>query len=254
MYKDEINKICSSIHTGLIDFSEPRSEASMPTQASSEFITNKQQGDWAEDVIFRAVNDNSQNLVAVRYGKSDDLVAGDKGFEEFYSSYQNELDTIGKRPDLLLFKKEDFNAQLGYDISSLDSKKIANYISKAIAGIEVRSSAFLVEKYTEETNRFVLENTNSILKMRDTILEQYKDLLEQKRPELIPLLQQLDEVSVRTLKFRTPSWRSSQRLQDFICYSFCHQQMLESHPKKKLVVYNSKSGRLESRSQMGYNI
>lgn len=214
MYKDEINKICSSIHTGLIDFSEPRSEASMPTQASSEFITNKQQGDWAEDVIFRAVNDNSQNLVAVRYGKSDDLVAGDAGFEEFYSSYQTELDTIGKRPDLLLFKKEDFDIQLGYDISSLDSSKITNYISKAIAGIEVRSSAFLVEKYTEETNRFILENTTAVLSMRDTILEQYKDLLEQKRPELIPLLQQIDEVSVRTLKFRTPSWRSSQRLQN----------------------------------------
>ncbi len=214
MYKDEINKICSSIHTGLIDFSEPRSETSMPTQASSEFITNKQQGDWAEDVIFRAVNDNSQNLVAVRYGKSDDLVAGDVGFEEFYSSYQEELDSIGKRPDLLLFKKEDFNAELGYNISSIDSNKITKYISKAIAGIEVRSSAFLVERYTKETNRFILENTNSILYMRDVVLEQYQDLLEQKRPELIPLLQQIDEVSVRTLKFRTPSWRSSQRLQD----------------------------------------
>ena len=45
-YKDIINNICSNIHTGLIDFDEPRSEASMPTQASSEFITNKQQGDW----------------------------------------------------------------------------------------------------------------------------------------------------------------------------------------------------------------
>ena len=50
-YKDVINQICSSIHTGLIDFSEPRSKASIPTQASSEFITNKQQGDWAEEVI-----------------------------------------------------------------------------------------------------------------------------------------------------------------------------------------------------------
>ena len=45
-YKDRINEICSTIHTGLINFSEPRSEASMPTQASSEFITNKQQGEW----------------------------------------------------------------------------------------------------------------------------------------------------------------------------------------------------------------
>lgn len=214
MYKNEINKICSSIHTGLIDFSMPRSKASMPTQASSEFITNKQQGDWAENVIFRAVNDNSRSIVAVRYGKSDDLVAGDAGFEKFYKSYQAELDLIGKRPDLLLFKKEDFNAKLGYDISSLSHAEIADYVSKAIAGIEVRSSAFLVDRYTAESNRFIQENTVSILKNRDVILEQYRDLLEQKRPELIPLLQQLDEVSVRTLKFKTPSWRSSQRLQD----------------------------------------
>ena len=114
-YKDIINNICNTIHTGLIDFNEPRSEASMPTQASSEFITNKQQGDWAEDVLFRAINDNSENIVAVRYGKSDDLVAGDAGFEKFFNEYQAELDTIGKRPDILLFKKEVFDASLGYD-------------------------------------------------------------------------------------------------------------------------------------------
>lgn len=164
MYKNEINKICSSIHTGLVDFSQPRSEASMPTQASSEFITNKQQGDWAENVIFRAVNDNSQKIVAVKYGKSDDLVAGDVGFESFYNSYQTELDLIGKRPDLLLFKREDFNAELGYDISSLTHVEIADYVSKAIAGIEVRSSAFLVDRYTAESNRFVQEKIVSILK------------------------------------------------------------------------------------------
>ena len=87
-YKDIINNICKSIHTGLIDFDEPRSEASMPTQASSEFITNKQQGDWAEDVLFRAINGNSENIVAVRYGKSDNLVAGDEGFENFFNDYQ----------------------------------------------------------------------------------------------------------------------------------------------------------------------
>ena len=114
MYKNEINKICSSIHTGLVDFSQPRSEASMPTQASSEFITNKQQGDWAEDVIFRAVNDNSQKIVAVRYGKSDDLVAGDVGFESFYNSYQTELDLIGKRPITLLFICDKFRRCLSW--------------------------------------------------------------------------------------------------------------------------------------------
>lgn len=213
-YKDIINSICRTIHTGLIDFDEPRSEASMPTQASSEFITNKQQGDWAEDVLFRAINENSDNIVAVRYGKSDDLVAGDAGFEEFFNSYQNELDTIGKRPDILLFNKKDFDEQLGYDISSKESCEIGDYVSKAIAGIEVRSSAFLINKYTEAANKVVKENIDRAIELKNDVLQNYVDLLQQKRPELIDILKQLNETSARTLDFRGTSWRSSQRLQD----------------------------------------
>ena len=212
-YKDTINEICSGIHTGLIDFSEPRAKASMPTQASSEFITNKQQGDWAEDVLFRAINEYSENLVAVRYGKSDDLVAGDAGFEDFFNRYQAELDAIGKRPDLLLFKKTDYNPDLGLDISMKESDEIGLYVSKAIAGIEVRSSAFLINKYTEETNRVLQENIDRVISLRDNVLSEYWDLLEQKRPELIPVLQQLDDISVRSLDFQAPTWRSSARLQ-----------------------------------------
>lgn len=213
-YKDIINNICGNIHTGLIDFDEPRSEASMPTQASSEFITNKQQGDWAEDVLFRAINDNSENIVAVSYGKSDDLVAGDDGFEKFFNAYQAELDTIGKRPDILLFKKEDFNESLGYDISSKSSDEIGDYVAKAIAGIEVRSSAFLINKYTAEANRIVRENTERAIELKNIVLDEYVDLLEQKRPELIAILQQLDETSVRSIDYRKPTWKASQRLQE----------------------------------------
>lgn len=214
LYKESINEICKNIHTAVIDFSEPRSEASMPTQASSEFITNKQQGDWAEDVIFRAINNNSTNIVAVRYGKSDDLVAGDIGFDNFFNDYQKELDTIGKRPDILLFNKKDFDETLGLDISSQKSSDIGGYVSKAIAGIEVRSSAFLINKYTKETNRVVSVNTDRAIALKDEILSNYIDLLEQKRPELIELLKQLNEISARTLDFRVVSWRSSQRLQE----------------------------------------
>lgn len=213
-YKDIINNICSNIHTDLIDFNEPRSEASRPGQASSEFITNKQQGNWAEDVIFRAINENSKDIVAVHYGKSDDLVAGDPGFDKFFNDYQNELDTIGKRPDLLLFKAGDFDASLGYDISSKNHNEIGQYVSKAIAGIEVRSSAFLFNKYTEEANRIVEENTERALILRDIILNDYADLLEKKRPAFIPLLQLMDAESVKTIDFRRPSWSSSQRLQE----------------------------------------
>lgn len=213
-YKEIINNICGNIHTGLIDFSEPRSEVSMPTQASSEFITNKQQGDWAEDVIFRAINDNSTNIVAVHYGKSDDLVAGDAGFEDFFNNYQIELNTIGKRPDLLLFRKEDFDEELGYNISDKTNDEIGGYVAKAIAGIEVRSSAFLINKYTEEANRVVRDNTAKVLELKNVILDNYSDLLKQKRPELIKLLDELNETSVRSIDYRVPTWRSSQRLQE----------------------------------------
>ena len=51
---------------------------------------------------------HQKNYVAVRYRKSDDLVAGEIGFDEFYNEFQDELDTIGKRPDLLVFRKSDF--------------------------------------------------------------------------------------------------------------------------------------------------
>lgn len=50
--------------------------------------------------------------------------------------------------------------------------------------------------------------------LRDMILGNYKDLLDDKRPELINILNQLDETSVRSIEFRVPTWRSSQRLQD----------------------------------------
>lgn len=186
----------------------------MPSQASSEFITNKQQGDWAEDVIFRAINENSHNVVAVKYGKSDDFVAGDAGFESFFRNYQTELDTIGKRPDILLFRKEDFDECSGYDISAKSNDEVEQYVTKAIAGIEVRSSAFLMGKYMEETNKTVRENTEKVISLRDDFLANYVDLLEKKRPELVNLLRQIDPVSVRTVDFRVPTWRSSWRLQE----------------------------------------
>lgn len=213
-YTQIIDNICGNIHTGLVDFSLPRNEASIPTLASSEFITNKQQGDWAEDVIFRAINDNSKRLHAVKYGKSDDLVAGDAGFQDFFNRYQNELNTIGKRPDLLLFRIEDFDESLGFDISGMERCVTDNYVRKAVAGIEVRSSAFLYNKYTEEAEKVIRRNTERVIELRDSVLNNYLDLLLMKRAELVPILQQINPISVRTLNFRTPSWRSSQRLQD----------------------------------------
>lgn len=102
-YHDRIRALTGTVPTTMVDFGLPRDTARTPTQASSNFITNKEQGDWAENLIFRAINETSKNFVAVKYGKSDDLVAGEDGFDAFYRAFQDELDTIGKRPDLLIF-------------------------------------------------------------------------------------------------------------------------------------------------------
>lgn len=58
-YFEHIRSIASLVPVELVDFSQDRSKASVPTQASSNFITNKEQGDWAENLIMRAINDVS---------------------------------------------------------------------------------------------------------------------------------------------------------------------------------------------------
>lgn len=136
-YFEELREITKNISTSIVDFGLKRDRASPPTQASSNFITNKEQGDQAEDLIFRAINETSKNYVAVRYGKSDDIIAGEVGFDKFYNDFQDESDSIGKRPDLLIFRKGDFNNELGFDVSSVAHDLIDEYVKRAIEGFEI---------------------------------------------------------------------------------------------------------------------
>lgn len=127
-YFETIRNLTKNITSELVDFSQPRDIARTPTQASSNFITNKEQGDWAERLILNAINESSRNYVAVKYGKSDDLVAGEVGFDQFFQEFQDELDSIGKRPDILIFNQQDFIDNLGYDISHVPHGDIDEYV------------------------------------------------------------------------------------------------------------------------------
>ncbi len=75
-----------------------------PTMANSVFLTNKEQGDWAEEIVFNAINEYSDDYRAIQYGRSESLAAGDPGFAEFYASYLDELNDIGKKPDILVYR------------------------------------------------------------------------------------------------------------------------------------------------------
>jgi type II restriction enzyme len=212
-YFEKIRELTKSVPTVLVDFDQPRENARIPTQASSNFITNKEQGDWEENLIARAINETSKNFIAVKYGKSDNLIAGEDGFDKFYQSFQEELDTIGKRPDLLIFKKADYNSNLGNDISNIPHHQITDYVMKAIAGIEIRSSAFLIDKYESEmllrTQRF----TTLALESRNKILSDYKDILEHPtRRKYIPVLESISIETLSITDFKVPGWSSSERL------------------------------------------
>ncbi|MDR1483851.1 MAG: AccI family restriction endonuclease [Planctomycetaceae bacterium] len=212
-YQDKIRDLTKNISVTLVDFSQPRSVARVPTQASSNFITNKEQGDWAEYLIMQAINSTSKNYVAVKYGKSDNIVAGEEGFDIFYQEFQYELDTIGKRPDILIFRKCDFDTQLGFDISKIEHKKLTDYVKKAVAGIEVRSSAFLIDKYDIAMQKRTEHFTKTALQIRDTILADYLDLLEQpQRKKYISVLKGITEETLSAAGFKVPGWSSTERL------------------------------------------
>ncbi|MFN7119333.1 MAG: AccI family restriction endonuclease [Saprospiraceae bacterium] len=212
-YYEKIRALTKNVPTTLLDFELPRDPAKIPTQASSNFITNKEQGDWAERLIITAINETSTNFVAVKYGKSDDLVAGEDGFDRFYQEFQNELDTIGKRPDLLIFKKADFDAALGLDISQVTHSQLAQYVKKAVAGIEVRSSAFLIDRYEAAMQKKTSRLSQMALEIKHKILTEYKDILDHPtRKKYISLLESLTTETLSITDFKIPGWGATDRL------------------------------------------
>lgn len=212
-YYEQIKNLTKIIPEELVDFTKPRDIARTPTQASSNFITNKEQGDWAENLIIRAINENAKNHIAIKYGKSDDLVAGEEGFDEFFQEFQNELDTIGKRPDLLIFKQQDFDEKLGYDISHIPHVEIDNYVKKAIAGIEVRSSAFLIDRYEEAMQKRTKSYLDKALSIKKDILQNYSDVLNNpSRKCYIDILNSINTETIHVSDFKVPGWRSTERL------------------------------------------
>lgn len=177
-----------------------------PTMASSEFLTNKQQGDWAEQVVYRAINEYSDQFFAVEYGRSESIAAGDNGFADFYKDYQDELNKIGKKPDLLIFKLTDFpnkNVEINND----------EHIIKAVAALEVRSSSFLSYKYTAFMDRRQEEAINKCKIIRDRIISgELGKILERKNKTIYNLILQATDETFRELDFRRPSWSSTQEL------------------------------------------
>jgi hypothetical protein len=148
-YQKRIERLIKSIPKDIIDINIPRVRGRVPTQAFSEFLTHREQGDWAEWLVQDLINKSNAGIIAVKYGRTDDIISGDPKFPEFYRAYQDELDTIGKKPDLLIFKEKSYDNRIGFDVSRIENEKLDGIAKGAVAALEVRSSAFLVNKYNQ---------------------------------------------------------------------------------------------------------
>ena len=207
MYKDEISQLITrsllEIDTNILINGRP------PTMANSEFLTNKEQGDWAEKIIYAAINENLTDYFAVKYGHDGTLAAGDEGFSDFYTEYQNELNDIGKRPDILIFKKTDF--------PTADDVTITNqeHVSKAVAAIEVRSSAFLSEHYAAYMRERQQQAIDKCNEARNRIIgTPLGEILRSKNETIYNLIFNANNSTFYDLDFRRQSWSSTQELRD----------------------------------------
>ena len=178
-----------------------------PTMASSEFLTNKEQGDWAEKLVFNAINSYSKDYCAVKYGRSDSLAAGDPGFKDFYTSYQEELNTIGKKPDILIFNRAQIKGQ------KIDTDDI-NFINKAVSAIEIRSSSFLANRYSDFMNERTTEAIKECHKIKKELLKPpIAELLQKKNAEIFNMIKSASDNTFKEIDFRLQSWSSSKELE-----------------------------------------
>ncbi|MFH5880908.1 AccI family restriction endonuclease [Liberiplasma polymorphum] len=212
IYIEQVLSLINSCDNDLIDLSIDRIKGTAPTQAFSEFLTNKNQGDWAELTFQKTFNDTFNEYVAVRYGLDNDSVAGDPGFKDFYNGYQQELDTIGKKPDLLIFKIEDYQECWDYNISNFDENKLEKIVPKAVMGLEVRSSSFLYNIYEIKQEQKQQHSSTILLDIRKNIIDRYGDLLKEKNEAIYDQLVNFSLDSIYDLTFRAVSWKSSRDL------------------------------------------
>jgi hypothetical protein len=137
-YLSRLIELIEKIPSELIGSLEPSAEKiRVPTQAFSDFLINRELGDWAEVIVKTSIESSGLGLSAIRYGRSENLIAGDPGFKEYYTSYIEELRGFGKRPDLLIYAKD---APADEEISGKPVKDLIPIAKRATAGIEVRSS------------------------------------------------------------------------------------------------------------------
>jgi hypothetical protein len=155
LYESAINALVKKgIKREVIDFRSEYKKPRQPTAAFSEFLINRQLGDWAETLLRVEINSKLKRFKALRYGASGRLIVGDPNFPKFFNTYHKEIKEIGKRPDLLFFKEEFIRKlNLPDDISDLTTTYLTELSKEAVAAMEVRSSRYYAAIYEKSTGK-----------------------------------------------------------------------------------------------------
>lgn len=120
-----------------------------PARASEAFLSTIAQGMWAEEKLMESINSHPY-LRAIKYGQSrynHELISSKEAWRKYIEKIYSQMSKFGKRPDILIFEREDLPQDIPQDISERDEEEIKDIVFKSIAGIECRSSSYYYDEY-----------------------------------------------------------------------------------------------------------
>jgi len=116
-----------------------------------DFLARWSQGAWAESKVIETIN--ASGFLAVHYGPSrgDPMSYGDfSAWKKFFEEFQQKLETCGKRPDLLVFRRESLEREedrdLVFQLQELDDERSSRFVHASSIALEVETSLWKAKK------------------------------------------------------------------------------------------------------------
>lgn len=134
-----------------------------PVFRDSDFAMRFEQGRWSEDRLIQAIN-STADLRAIPYGRSQIGPDDRDSIKEYWRNYCA-AESYGKRPDLLVLHKADYNwalEQLGDDPTVASEVRCAPVVAKALCGIEAENSLWIAKRMKDFDTTIPLRNANPI--------------------------------------------------------------------------------------------
>jgi type II restriction enzyme len=87
-------------------------------------------------------------------------------------------------------------------------------VRKAVAGIEVRSSAFLIEHYEAAIALQKEQTIAEALRLKEEIISEHEEILssDSRRATYLSILREITPETIHAISFKVPGWHSTQEL------------------------------------------